>query len=170
MVSMMFKVSKISPNAVIQVRGTIGAAGYDISACEPKIVPARSWKLIDAGIAIQIPSDCYARVAPRSGLALKKGIDVGAGVIDSDYRNSIGVILFNHSDQPFEVNVGDRIAQLIFEKIYTPDLEEVDYSELTVTVRDKNGFGSTGIAGAPASTEPTQVQEQTGAPATEPVK
>lgn len=141
---MTFKVSKINADAIIPSRGSEGAAGYDLSSCENIVVPARKWKLVNTGIAIQIPTDCYARVASRSGLALKKGIDVGAGVIDSDYRNAIGVILFNHSDEDFEVNVGDRIAQIIFEKIYTPELEVVDYNTLTSTRRGMSGFGSTG--------------------------
>lgn len=82
-------------------------------------------------------------VAPRSGLAWKHSIDVGAGVIDADYRGPLGVILFNHSDVDFEVKVGDRIAQLIIEKIMTPDVLEVD--DLDSTTRGTGGFGSTGV-------------------------
>lgn len=67
----------------------------------------------------------------------------GAGVIDADYRGSVGVILFNHSDADFEVKVGDRVAQLIIEKIVTPEVEEVD--DLDSTVRGSGGFGSTGV-------------------------
>ncbi|KAK2980663.1 hypothetical protein RJ640_011471 [Escallonia rubra] len=81
--------------------------------------------------------------APRLGLASKHGIDVGAGVIDADYRGPVGVILFNHSDADFEVKVGDRIAQLIIQKIVTPEVTEVD--DLDSTVRGINGFGSTGV-------------------------
>lgn len=140
-----FYCAKVKENAIIPSKATPGAAGYDMSACEDAIVPARGWKMVDTGIAIQFPSDHYARVAPRSGLTLKKGLDVGAGVIDSDYRDSIRVILFNHSDVDFEVKTGDRIAQMIFEKISTPDLEVVDYQELTNTKRGLGGFGSTGV-------------------------
>jgi dUTP pyrophosphatase len=81
--------------------------------------------------------------APRSGLAWKHSIDVGAGVIDADYRGPVGVILFNHSDQDFEVKVGDRIAQLIIEKILTPKALEVE--DLDSTFRGVGGFGSTGV-------------------------
>ena len=70
--------------------------------------------------------DCYGRIAPRSGLALKKFIDVGAGVIDSDYRGEIGVILFNFGNEDFEINMGDKIAQLIFERKNTPEVVETD--------------------------------------------
>lgn len=81
--------------------------------------------------------------APRSGLTWKHSIDVGAGVIDADYRGPVGVILFNHSDVDFEVKVGDRVAQLIIEKIITPEVSEV--LDLDSTVRGEGGFGSTGV-------------------------
>ena len=76
-------------------------------------------------------------------MAWKHSIDVGAGVIDADYRGSLGVILFNHSDVDFEVKVGDRIAQLIIEKIMTPDVLEVE--DLDSTTRGAGGFGSIGV-------------------------
>ena len=82
-------------------------------------------------------------IAPRSGLTWKNSIDVGAGVIDADYRGPGGVSLFNHSDVDFEVKPGDRIAQLIIGKIVTPEVEEVD--DLDTTVRGAGGFGSTGV-------------------------
>ena len=78
---------------------------------------------------------------PRSGLAVKKYIDVGAGVIDADYRGEIGVVLFNHSEEDFQIKQGDRIAQLILEKIETPPVKET--ADLPSTVRGKEGFGST---------------------------
>lgn len=85
---------------------------------------------------------CYGRIAPRSGLAWKNHIDVGAGVIDEDYRGNIGVVLFNHSDQEFKVTKGDRIAQLICQRIDYPVLQEV--TNLDNTSRGAGGFGSTG--------------------------
>ena len=84
------------------------------------------------GISVQFPTGLYAKIAPRSGLALKKFIDVGAGVVDADYRGEVGVVLFNHGDQDFEVKMGDRIAQLILEKISTPAVEEVSRLDDTV--------------------------------------
>ena len=95
------------------------------------------------GLSISFPAGLYARIAPRSGLALKKFIDVGAGVVDADYRGEVGVVLFNHGDQDFQVKMGDRIAQLILERIDTPPVEEV--SGLGETVRGTSGFGSTGM-------------------------
>ena len=70
-----------------------------------------------------IPTGCYGRIAPRSGLALKKFIDIGAGIIDTDYRGEIGVILFNFSNEDFVLNMGDKIAQIIFENVKTPKIK-----------------------------------------------
>lgn len=142
-----FKMAKLNDDAVIPTRGSEGAAGYDLSSCEEGVVVARGWKMFNTGIALEIPQvyECYARVAPRSGLALKKGITTGAGVIDADYRNAIGVILFNNSDEDFVVAKGDRIAQLIFERIYIPIIDVVEYSEMVDTERGLKGFGSTGV-------------------------
>ena len=82
------------------------------------------------------------RIAPRSGLASKNFIDTGAGVIDADYRGPVKVLLFNHSDTDFAVQEGDRVAQLVLERIYTPEVLEVQ--ELEESVRGAGGFGSTG--------------------------
>ncbi|KAJ0025575.1 hypothetical protein Pint_08938 [Pistacia integerrima] len=112
------------------------------SATETK-VPARGKALVPTDLSIAIPEGTYARVAPRSGLAWKHSMDVGAGVIDADYRGPVGVILFNHSDVDFEVKAGDRIAQLIIEKIMTPDVLVVE--DLDSTLRGEGGFGSTGV-------------------------
>jgi len=139
-----YRFSKIHPKAQTPTRGSEGAAGYDLAACEWKLVPSGSWMAVDTGIVLEFPNTVYARVAPRSGLAYKKGIQVGAGVVDSDYRDSIKVILFNHGPENFEIQVGDRIGQVIFEKIELPILEEVDFLELTNTKRNTGGFGSTG--------------------------
>lgn len=105
-------------------------------------VPAKGKELVKTDIQIEVPEGCYGRVAPRSGLAVKNFIDVGAGVIDEDYRGNVGVVLFNHSDNAFEIKKGDRIAQLICERITYPEVVEVD--TLTDTVRGAGGFGSTG--------------------------
>ena len=139
----MFEVKKLVSHAVIPKRATEGSAGLDISASEDFVIPAHKWNAVPTGIAISVPRDCYARLAPRSGLAYKKGIDVGAGVIDSDYSGEIKVILFNHGDEDFIIHRGDRIAQIIFEKIFINDLVEVE--ELNFTKRGDGGFGSTGI-------------------------
>jgi len=141
----LFRFAKVAAAAIAPARAEPGAAGYDLSACEDKIIPPGTWNKVDTGIAVEFPSDCYGRVAPRSGLAFKKGVQVGAGVIDSSYRGTIQVILFNHGTEELVVHVGDRIAQLIFEKIYTPELAEVNYGQLGETQRGEGGFGSTGM-------------------------
>ena len=92
-------------------------------------------------ISIAIPTGMYGRVAPRSGLAVKHFLDVGAGVIDCDYRGPVGVVMFNFSDKDFQVTAGDRVAQLIIEKIAMLPVEEV--YNLDDTERGHGGFGST---------------------------
>jgi dUTP pyrophosphatase len=137
------QVKLLSAAATVPTRGTPYAAGYDLSSAESCVVPARGRKLIKTDIAVAIPSGTYARVAPRSGLAFKHGIDVMAGVIDEDYRGAVGVILYNTSDEPFQISIGDRVAQLILEKIETPWVHVVE--ELDETNRGEGGFGSTGV-------------------------
>lgn len=141
----LFRFAKVALNAITPARAEPGAAGYDLSACEDKTIPSGTWGKVDTGIAVEFPCDCYGRVAPRSGLAFKKGVQVGAGVIDSSYRGTIQVILFNHGSEELVITAGDRIAQLIFERIYTPDLTEVSYEQLGETQRGEGGFGSTGM-------------------------
>jgi dUTP pyrophosphatase len=139
----MFQIKRLVPHAIIPKRATEGSAGLDVSASEDMVIPARKWAAVPTGLAMSVPKDCYVRVAPRSGLAFKNGIQTGAGVVDSDYSGEVKVILFNHADVDFIIKQGDRIAQLIFERIYTDDFVEVE--ELDPTVRGTGGFGSTGI-------------------------
>lgn len=107
------------------------------------VIPARGKELVKTDLSIAIPKDTYARIAPRSGLAWKHFIDTGAGVVDYDYRGNVGVILFNHADKDFEVKKGDRVAQMILERITTPEVVEVE--DLEATERGAGGFGSTGV-------------------------
>src|SRR5437588_4947076 len=111
-------------------------------ANELATIPPIERMAIRTGIAIAAPPGTYARIAPRSSLAVKHSIDIGAGVIDQDYRGEIKVILINHSKYPYQVRPGDRIAQLILEKILlaTPRKTEV----LDETTRGNKDFGSTG--------------------------
>ena len=92
------------------MKGTPFAAGYDLFASSDCVVPAKGKFLVPTGIQMAIPHGNYGRVAPRSGLAVKKHIDVGAGVVDSDYRGEVFVLLFNFGNEDFEVKTGDRIA------------------------------------------------------------
>ncbi|GAX74235.1 hypothetical protein CEUSTIGMA_g1684.t1 [Chlamydomonas eustigma] len=138
------RVKKLSEHATVPSRGSSSAAGYDLSSAYEYTVPAHGKECIKTDISIQVPPGTYGRVAPRSGLAAKHFIDTGAGVIDEDYRGNVMVLLFNHSDADFKVNKGDRIAQLVLEKICTPEVEVVE--DLDFTIRGQGGFGSTGVA------------------------
>lgn len=133
---------KLNGKAVLPTRGSAHAAGLDLYSTEDVVIPARSRKGIPTGVAVSIPEGYYGRIAPRSGLAAKFGIDTLAGVVDQDYRGELICILANHTDQDFEVKVGDRVAQFIIEAIALPQPIFVD--ELPDTERGSGGFGSTG--------------------------
>ena len=135
-------IKKLEESAVIPTRATDLDAGYDLYSTSTGVIPARGRKVVGTGVAIAIPPPYYGRVAPRSGLAVKKGIDVLAGVIDAGYRGEVGVVLQNLSDEDFSYKKGDRVAQLILEQCNTIDWVELD--ELEDSVRSDGGFGSTG--------------------------
>ncbi|KAI9245024.1 dUTPase-like protein [Sporodiniella umbellata] len=137
-----FSVKRLSEYGQIPTRGSAKAAGYDLYCAHNMVVPAKGKTIVATDISIAIPDGHYGRVAPRSGLASKHHLDTGAGVIDADYRGPLGVLLFNFSDIDYEVKRGDRIAQLIVEKISTPEILEVD--SLEDSLRGSGGFGSTG--------------------------
>ena len=108
-------------------------------------IQAKKWLLIPTGLAISIPIGYEAQIRPRSGLALKYGVSVlnSPGTIDADYRGQLGVVLINHGIDDFHINHGDRIAQIIFAPIVQAVWKQV--TDLDVSSRDVNGFGSTGI-------------------------
>ncbi|KAL8477062.1 hypothetical protein ACS0TY_029396 [Phlomoides rotata] len=135
---------RLSEKAIFPSRGSPLSAGYDLSSAVKTRVPARGQVLVPTDLSIPVLEGAYARIAPRSGLALKHSIGVGAGVVDADYRGPVGVILVNHSYVDFEVKHGDRIAQLIIQQIVTPEVTKVD--DLDSTVRGSSGFGSTGVS------------------------
>ncbi|XP_028256781.1 deoxyuridine 5'-triphosphate nucleotidohydrolase, mitochondrial isoform X1 [Parambassis ranga] len=134
--------SKLSEHATTPTRGSAKAAGYDLYSAYDYTVGPMDKAIVKTDIQIAVPHGCYGRVAPRSGLAAKHFIDVGAGVVDEDYRGNVGVVLFNFNKEPFEVKKGDRVAQLVCEKICYPDL--VEQGTLDETERGAGGFGSTG--------------------------
>lgn len=126
---------------------TAGASGLDLHAAvnESVIIEPGEIKLMSAGIQISIPPGFEGQVRPRSGLALKHGIGLlnSPGTIDSDYRGVVGVIFFNFGKEPFVVNRGDRIAQLVIAKIEKVSIYQVEH--LDESSRESGGFGSTGI-------------------------
>lgn len=147
----MLKVKRLSEHACLPVRATSGSVGYDLVAAHPIVIPRHCNGLVQTDLAIIIPQGHYGRIAPRSGLALREKIDVGAGVIDTDYRGPVGVVLFNHGDNDFHIKRGDKIAQLILEKISILDVQETDWEDQTE--RGTSGFGSTDLV--PQSSETT---------------
>lgn len=136
-------VQTLSKDAILPTQGSAYAAGWDLYAAKTVIVPSRGRALVPTNVAFAIPNGFYGRIAPRSGLALKSGIDVGAGVVDADYRGDVGVLLFNLSDEEFQANKGDRVAQIIFTPC--PPMTLVLSEALSPTERDYAGFGSTGV-------------------------
>lgn len=137
------KIIKISEDAIIPKYATSQDAGCDIYSIENVLIKSKEFKSIKTGIKIEIPNGYYGRIAPKSGLALKNGIDTLAGVVDSGYRGEINVVLINNSDNDFKIEKGSKIAQIIFEKIDQAIFEEV--KELNESDRGGNGFGSTGL-------------------------
>ena len=119
-----------------------GDAGADITASEKIAIPPRERTLVSTGVRLEIPEGYVGLIWPRSGLAVKKGIDCGAGVIDSHYRGEVKVLLFNHSDNEFQIEPGDRIAQILIQKVERVKFQLVD--QLNETARSDAGFGSTG--------------------------
>lgn len=136
------KVKKLSSAATLPTRATAGSAGYDLYSAEDTVVPAGMRKIVKTDLSVAIPPNHYGRIAPRSGLSFKRGIDIGAGVIDYDYRGPVGMLLINNGTEEFEVKTGDRVAQLLLERVSVPEVQEVE--ELDETVRGEKGFGSTG--------------------------
>jgi len=133
----------LSDKAKIPTRANVNDAGLDLYSAEDVVIHPSTRALIKTDIAFQIPNGYYGRIAPRSGLAYKNGIDVFGGCLDSTYRGNIGVILFNSEfEQEFKVNVGDRVAQLIIEAHYNFDV--VTVFELGDSSRGTGGFGSSG--------------------------
>lgn len=138
------------PRVVIEVRGegtlpsraSAGAAGADLAAAESVTIPPGGRAAVATGLQLQIPPGHVGLVWPRSGLAVRNGIDTLAGVIDSDYRGELKVVLVNHGDAPFEIRPGDRIAQLLVQRV--EGARFVRARALGRTKRGSRGFGSTG--------------------------
>jgi len=140
---MSIQIKLVHKNARVPTRGSDRAAGLDLYATENVDVRFGMPAQIPTGICIAFPENLYGRIAPRSGLSARHGIEVGAGVIDQDYRGEVIVILHNNKrGHPYSIAVGDRIAQLIITPYVA--LEPVLVDELEETERSGDGFGSTG--------------------------
>jgi dUTP pyrophosphatase len=133
---------KLHPAARLPTRGSQQAAGLDLYSIEEVVLQPGARAAVRTGLSIAIPRGFYGRVAPRSGLAVNYGLDVLAGVIDSDYRGEIVCALVNHGQKSLTLEAGQRMAQLIIQAIITPEPAWTD--SLDETARGAGGFGSTG--------------------------
>lgn len=139
-------VKKLSPSAILPTYGSAEAAGADLYACleAPVTIEPGQTVFIPTGIALEVPKGCAGLIYARSSMGTKRGLAPAnkVGVIDSDYRGEIRVVLLNHGTQPQTIQPGERIAQMIITPVLTPVYEEAD--ELSDTSRGAGGFGSTG--------------------------
>ena len=136
------KFAKLTENAYIPTRGSARSAGFDLRSAYDCVIPAKGMCIVKTDIQIRVPDGTYGRIAPRSGLTISNHLDIRAGVVDEDYTGNVCVVLFNHADEEYAVSKGDRVAQLICEKIEYPMLYEC--KRLQETDRGAHGFGSTG--------------------------
>lgn len=140
------RVKKLHEQAILPTYGSEEAAGADLYACldEPVTVEPGATVWIPTGLAMEIPKGCAGLVYARSGMACKKGLAPAnkVGVIDSDYRGPVTVVLYNHGNEAQRIAHGERIAQLVITPVLTPAYEVSD--DLSDTDRGQGGFGSTG--------------------------
>jgi dUTP pyrophosphatase len=141
-------VVKQNPDAVIPSRVSSGSVGYDLSSCSDITIPSRERRVVPTGLLVRVPDGYYGRVAPKSGLSVKKCIDIGAGVIDQDYDGLLGIVVINNSPAEIQIKKHDKIAQLVLEKCITPEVECVEKLPEYIprgassVSRGANGFGS----------------------------
>ncbi len=140
---MKIKIKKISEDAIIPKYAKENDAGMDLFSIEELIIKPGERKGVGTGISISLPKGYVSLIWDKSGVALNSGIKTMAGVLDADYRGEYRVVLLNVSDQNFEIKKGQKIAQVLIQKIEHPEIEVVE--ELSETSRGEGGFGSTGL-------------------------
>jgi dUTP pyrophosphatase len=141
---MQIKILRVDKDLPLPSYAHDGDAGVDLYSAEDYILKPNEAKLISSGIKIEVPKGYEAQVRPRSGIALKNSVTVlnTPGTIDCQYRGLVGVILINHGKNDFHIKKGERIAQMVINKVESADFKEVE--ELSETKRGDGGFGSTG--------------------------
>ena len=140
------KFKKLSNHAYTPTKATNLSSGFILYSAYDYVVVAGEKELVLSDLQIELPSGCYGRIAPQFRLAWHAHLDIGAGVIDRDYRGNVGIVVFNLSDRAFTIKKGDPVAQLICQKIFYPKLVElVEDQTLSGTDRGDLGFGSTGV-------------------------
>ena len=137
------QVKLLNPHGIVPTRAHATDVGFDLYACDSVDIRPWSRSLVPTGVAVRVPSGCYGRIAPRSGMAIVKSIDVAAGVVDPGYTGEIKVCLVNNSIDFARITRGMKIAQLVCERCAFPQLAVVD--ELNNTDRSTAGFGSSGF-------------------------
>jgi len=138
---MRMKVNRLSEHALLPTYGSEYAAGLDLYSPIETVIPPQTRVLVKLDISIELPVQTFGHILPRSGLALKNGIHIGAGVVDQDYRGNVGVLLFNLGAEPFIIKKGERIAQMVIKRYESVEIEE---GQIGNTGRGAGGFGSTG--------------------------
>ncbi len=136
------KFKRLKENAILPKFANPGDAGMDLYATEDYILKPGERHVFPLGVASEIPEVYFIKFPPKSGLAVKFGIDVMAGIIDNGYRGEWAVVLINQGSEPKEFKAGDKISQAILQKLEEAEVEEI--SELSETERGTGGFGSTG--------------------------
>lgn len=136
------KINKLENDAVVPNKANLTDAGYDLYAVEETKIPARGRSIVRTGISMAIPNGHVGLIWPRSGLAVKSGIDVLAGVVDSGYRGEVCIVLQNHTEYDYIVRKHDRAAQMLIQQILSPSISLVD--SLNESDRGTGGFGSSG--------------------------
>ncbi len=139
----MLKIKKVSPSAVLPHYAHPHDAGLDLYASEMMVIPAGERKLIPTGLAMAIPAGYVGLIWDKSGMATQHGLKTMAGVIDAGYRGEIKIVMHNVSDQPYTVQAGTKIAQMLIQPVEQKQIVEVQ--ELDDTSRGAGGFGSTGM-------------------------
>lgn len=132
----------LSPYAKTPTRGTSDSAGLDLYAAAECVVPAHGMMLVSTGVAFAIPKGFYGICTGRSGITIKNGVIGQLGIIDSDYRGAVGIMMFNTTDEEFTIKIGDRVGQMVIMPYMRCVLDYRD--ELDNTDRGEGGFGSTG--------------------------
>tara|TARA_R110000751_G_scaffold42375_2_gene98477 strand:+ start:271 stop:750 length:480 start_codon:yes stop_codon:yes gene_type:complete len=139
-------IKKTHPEAAVPTQATEGDAGYDLYSLDEITLTPLARTVVKTGISLAIPMGFYGRIAPRSGLAVKKGLDVLAGVVDSGYRGNVGVVLINLSGETVSLDKKSKVAQLIIEQCL--DVEWVESEDLSESRRGEEGYGSSDEAPA----------------------
>lgn len=136
---------RLHEDAILPKYAHPGDAAFDLHSCEDFVLEPKQRHLFKTGISIKLPRGYVSLIWDRSGLAYKQGLTVLGGVIDADYRGDYGVILYNTSDESYEIKKGDRIAQVLIQPVVSVDIVEVEeFSEDRENLREEGGFGSSG--------------------------